>query len=74
MSGGRYFGDEVSNNETARALSMVEGYSQTKSISELLIKQNVGSSKGSALNVQIVEPGLIIGTTQEGVANKNDFL
>lgn len=74
VSGGRYFGDEMNDSEIAKKLSTVDGYSQTKFISELLIKQVVRAPEADAHHIHIVKPGLIIGTAREGVANKDDFL
>ncbi|KAL8794946.1 MAG: hypothetical protein Q9195_002528, partial [Heterodermia aff. obscurata] len=74
VSGGRDFGDEVSDDEAAKMLTSVEGYSQTKFVSELLVKNFKRKSKAHGLDVCIVKPALIIGTAEEGVANENDFL
>ena len=73
VSGGRDFG-EVSDDEVAKMLASVDGYSQTKFVSELLVKNFVEKSKAPALNIHIVKPGLIVGTAEEGIANENDFL
>ena len=74
VSGGRYFEDDTSPEDAAKQLSSVEGYSQTKFVSELLVKQFVHGPEANAHRVHIVKPGLIIGTAEEGVANKADFL
>ena len=74
VSGGRDFGDEVSDEEAARMLAPVEGYSQTKFVSELLVKNFKKSPQARGLDICIVKPALIIGTVAEGVANENDFL
>lgn len=74
VSGGRYFEDELSEDEAAKLLSSAEGYSQTKFVSELLVKQFAQDPGADAHQVHIVKPGLIIGTAREGIANKNDFL
>ena len=74
VSGGRDFGDEVSDDEVADRLASVEGYSQTKLASELLVKNFAQKSKACGLDTCIVKPALIIGTAEEGVANENDFL
>ena len=74
VSGGRDFGDEVSDIEAARLLSSVDGYSQTKFVSELLVKRFMKTPRSEARRVHITKPGLIIGTAHEGVASKEDFL
>ena len=74
VSGGRYFEDELSEDEAAKLLSSAEGYSQTKFVSEQLVKQFAQGHEADAHQVHIVKPGLIIGTAREGIANKNDFL
>lgn len=74
VSGGRYVEDDMSEFDAAELLSSVEGYSQTKFVSELLVKQFVQGPGADAHRIHIVKPGLIIGTAEEGVANKNDFL
>ena len=74
VSGGRDFGDEIGDIEAARLLSSVEGYSQTKFVSELLVKQIMQRSRSERRHVHITKPGLIIGTAHEGVANQEDFL
>ena len=74
VSGGRDFGSEVSDDEATERLASVEGYSQTKFVSELLVKNFAEKSKAHCLDTRIVKPGLIIGTADEGVANENDFL
>ncbi|KAL9593659.1 MAG: hypothetical protein Q9219_007450 [cf. Caloplaca sp. 3 TL-2023] len=74
VSGGRDFGGEVSDDEAAKLLKSVEGYSQTKFVSELLVKRFGEKYNVCGLETYIVKPGLIIGTAEEGVANENDFL
>ena len=74
VSGGRDFGEDVEDTEAAQLLSSVDGYSQTKFVSELLVKQFVQKSSRNMHGVQITKPGLIIGTASEGVASKGDFL
>lgn len=73
LSGGRYLEDELSEDEVAKLLSSVENYSQTKFVSELLVRQCVQGSEADTHHIHIVKPGLIIGTAREKVANKNDF-
>lgn len=74
VSGGRDFGDEVSDDTATKMLASAEGYSQTKFVSELLVKNFAEMSKARSMETHIVKPGLIIGTAEEGVASENDFL
>ena len=74
VSGGRDFGEGVADAEAARLLSSAEGYSQTKFVSEMLVKEFVERSSSEANHIHITKPGLIIGTAHEGVASRNDFL
>lgn len=73
VSGGRDFGDELSDSEIAAKLVPLEGYSQTKFVSEILVKQYAERNK-RANKISILKPGLIIGTAGEGIANVDDFL
>ncbi|KAF7868586.1 hypothetical protein EAF04_005117 [Stromatinia cepivora] len=76
VSGGRDFEGEMDDSTTAMKLNGLDGYSQTKFVSELLVRNFAQRAIGSAQDnhVSIVKPGLIIGTTREGVANTTDFL
>ncbi|MCJ1469343.1 hypothetical protein MMC07_007976 [Pseudocyphellaria aurata] len=73
VSGGRDFGNEFSDSEIAAKLAPLEGYSQTKFVSEILVKQHAQRWKKRA-KTSILKPGLIIGTAREGIANVDDFL
>ncbi|KAF5876046.1 putative hc-toxin synthetase protein [Botrytis fragariae] len=70
VSGGRDFEGEMDDNTTAMKLKGLDGYSQTKFVSELM--RATSFAKGN--HVSIVKPGLIVGTIREGVANTTDFL
>lgn len=76
VSGGRDYGEEIPVSEIAARLAPLDGYSQTKFMSELLVKHSAYDTPGGDPRriVSIVKPGLIIGTTEEGVANVNDLL
>lgn len=71
VSGGQYFDDDIKDADIAKLLTSAEGYSQTKFVSEMLVKQCM---KGTNRHISIVRPGLILGTAQEGLASMNDFL
>jgi amino acid adenylation domain-containing protein/thioester reductase-like protein len=73
ISGGRDFAAEMDDKSIADELAPLDGYSQTKFVSEMLVNQFMQrSSKGD--RVAILKPDLIIGTAQEGIANVDDFL
>ncbi|TGO66628.1 hypothetical protein BOTNAR_0057g00120 [Botryotinia narcissicola] len=76
VSGGRDFEGEMDDNTTAMKLKELDGYSQTKFVSELMVRNFAqrATSFAQGNHVSIVKPGLIIGTTREGVANTTDFL
>ena len=75
VSGGRTF-DNDDDTSVAVQLSGVDGYSQTKFISEMLVRSSMkrAIASGRTLQMYIVKPGLIIGTKEEGIANLRDFL
>ncbi|KAF7899054.1 uncharacterized protein EAF01_008267 [Botrytis porri] len=76
VSGGRDFEGDMDDNTTASKLKGLDGYSQTKFVSELVVRNFAqrATSFAQGNHVSIVKPGLIIGTTREGVANTTDFL
>ena len=75
ISGGSLPLSGETDNERAARLASGVGYSQTKFVSELLVKRCAERLGGSNLNgFSIVIPGLIIGTESEGVANTDDFI
>ncbi|KAI9647542.1 hypothetical protein NHQ30_003927 [Ciborinia camelliae] len=76
ISGGRDFDGEVDDGTAATRLRGLDGYSQTKFVSELLVRNFAqrAAVSGQENHVSIVKPGLIIGTAREGVANTTDFL
>ncbi|TLD23482.1 nonribosomal peptide synthetase [Venturia nashicola] len=76
VTGGRSM-DETERLESAFSkLSKSDGYSQTKFLSEALVKAFAQrqSKRGANWHIQMVEPGLIIGTEDEGIANTTDFI
>lgn len=74
VSGGRDFGDELSESEIAIKLAPLDGYSQSKFVSELLVKRFAQRHACCGHGPSIIKPGLIIGTATEGIANIDDFL
>lgn len=74
ISGGRDFGEDLSESEIAARLAPLDGYSQTKFVSELLVKRFAQRHDGRGHRPIIIKPGLIIGTAKEGISNVDDFL
>lgn len=57
----------------SRIETNANGYSQTKFVSEQLVRK-VAQNDKSRVEYSIVKPGLIIGTEEEGIPNTDDFL
>lgn len=75
ISGGQQLDpDEDDEQEIAADLMMGSGYSQTKFVSELLLKQLAREDARMRCRISIVKPGYIIGTVREGVASVDDFI
>lgn len=65
------------DRELGAMLAPADGYSQTKFISELLVKSYAEKNDhncGRNRYISIVRPGLIIGTAENGVSNVDDFI
>ncbi|KAJ5974920.1 Male sterility NAD-binding [Penicillium waksmanii] len=62
------------DRSVAKVLSTSDGYSQSKFMSELAIKEFHRNSSCKNLHVNIVRPGWIIGSTDIGMANVGDYL
>ena len=68
---------EQNDQERAEEAIKFNGYAQTKLVSELLVREagrldSVVRERPSRF--QVVKPGYIIGTTEKGIANPDDFL
>ncbi|KAL9110662.1 MAG: hypothetical protein Q9227_004839 [Pyrenula ochraceoflavens] len=50
------------------------GYSQTKLLSEIMVKDFARSSHGRSHHVSVVKPGYIIGNAEDGIANTDDYI
>ncbi|KAM3084248.1 hypothetical protein ACMFMG_001647 [Clarireedia jacksonii] len=73
VSGGRDFPPSMTDQEITTMMETEDGYSQTKLVSELLVR-NFARRATPNQHVSIIKPGLIIGTAEEGVANITDFI
>ncbi|KAH8886122.1 amino acid adenylation domain-containing protein [Thozetella sp. PMI_491] len=75
VSGGRQWKSEDEIDEqVARELSDSLGYSQTKFVAEILTKNAALRCATGKRNISVFRPGLIIGTSTEGVANTDDYV
>ncbi|KAL3417925.1 non-ribosomal peptide synthetase [Phlyctema vagabunda] len=55
-------------------INRANGYTQTKLISELLVKTCASHIAFTGIRTQIIKPGYIIGSSPFGIANKRDFI
>lgn len=62
------------DRSVAEVLSTSDGYSQSKFMSELAIKEFQRESYSKNLHVNIIRPGWIIGSTDIGMANMGDYV
>lgn len=73
VSGGQS-GNNNNSLDIGEESSTMNGYSQSKLLSELLVKSYAENYAQPHQNVKILKPGLIVGSCQEGVSNTDDFL
>ncbi|KAJ0277446.1 putative NRPS-like protein biosynthetic cluster [Colletotrichum noveboracense] len=76
VSGGHLSTSPDNVNEVAEELKWYPAYSQTKFVSEILVArfaQRLAQAGHRAL-VSIVKPGLIVGSSSDGISNTDDFL
>nr|UMZ45380.1 hypothetical protein [Paramyrothecium roridum] len=74
VSGGVKAASEDDRAASAARFSGVNGYVQTKFVSECIIEDVYSKLPPGQNRVSIVKPGRIIGTVQDGVSNTDDFL
>lgn len=76
LTGGRSFAENEDLESSFTKLSILDGYSQTKFLSEALVKSFAQREAftGRSPHIKIVVPGLIIGTAGEGIPNSQDFV
>lgn len=72
VSGGHLCDPNDDDLSLARQLASSSGYSQTKFVAEILVKQFAEQSSHQG-QFSIIKPGLIIGTPEEGVVNADDY-
>lgn len=51
----------------------VIGYTQTKFVSEALVRRVAAQSSNRSSAIWVISPGLVVGTASEGVANADDY-
>ncbi|KAI8225576.1 Nonribosomal peptide synthetase 1 [Colletotrichum sp. SAR 10_96] len=76
VSGGHLSTSPDNVNEVAEELKSYPAYSQTKFVSEILVarfSQRLAQAGHGSL-VSIVKPGLIMGSSSDGISNTDDFL
>ena len=75
VSGGDIASEDSLALEEPAELNYVDGYSQGKFVSELLVKSFAKKfAVSNHLQIAIVKPGIIIGTASEGVSKTDDFI
>lgn len=77
VSGGQRLRPGEEEDDDAANLQQVmvsSGYAQTKLASELLVRRVAISPVGSRHHVSVVKPSYIIGSPQDGIANRTDYL
>ncbi|PVH93802.1 acetyl-CoA synthetase-like protein, partial [Periconia macrospinosa] len=73
VSGGDMHLSETAVAEDSSRLSSADGYSQSKFASDILVHRCVARAPtGQCINM--VKPGIIIGTATEGISNTDDFI
>ncbi|KAF4872634.1 Nonribosomal peptide synthase atnA [Colletotrichum siamense] len=76
VSGGHLSTSPDNVNEVAEELKSYPAYSQTKFVSEILVARFAQrlAQAGHGSLVSIVKPGLIMGSSSDGISNTDDFL
>ncbi|KAL5360569.1 hypothetical protein BJX96DRAFT_175426 [Aspergillus floccosus] len=78
ISGGYLPAPDESKEDIAEKLSLASGYDQTKFLSRLILEEYNsyldGIDNATMRRTQIIQPGFIVGTKEEGIAHTEDFL
>ena len=76
VSGGEKPNSNASDASSASFDHLVDasGYTQTKVVSEQLVRKCVDHAAFQKISLRIVKPGYIIGSIYKGIANQNDFI
>jgi thioester reductase-like protein len=73
VSGGDMHLSEMAVADDSSRLSSADGYSQSKFASDVLVHRCVARAPASQ-RINMVKPGIIIGTATEGISNTDDFI
>ncbi|EHL02116.1 putative L-aminoadipate-semialdehyde dehydrogenase large subunit [Glarea lozoyensis 74030] len=68
--------EDQTEEDVARSLVHVDSiaYSQTKFVSEALIKRAAGRDACASRRLAVVSPGYVVGTPTEGIGNADDYV
>ena len=73
VSGGDMHLSEMAVADNSSRLSSADAYSQSKFASDVLVHRCVARTPASQ-RINMVKPGIIIGTAAEGISNTDDFI
>jgi thioester reductase-like protein len=73
VSGGEMHLSEIAVADDSSRLSSADGYSQSKFASDVLVHRCMARAP-TGQRINVVKPGIIIGTTTEGISNTDDFI
>ncbi|KAH7115261.1 hypothetical protein B0J11DRAFT_618836 [Dendryphion nanum] len=73
VSGGEMHLSEAAVAEDPSRLSSANGYSQSKLASDVLVQRCMARAPAGQ-RINMVKPGIIIGTATEGISNTDDFI
>ena len=76
VSGGEKPNSNASDASSASLDHLIDasGYTQTKIVSEQLVRKCVDHAAFQKMSLRVVKPGYIIGSIHKGIANQNDFI
>ncbi|KAI0127293.1 hypothetical protein BJ170DRAFT_683142 [Xylariales sp. AK1849] len=72
--GRQWLSEDEDEAKVAQELSEANAYSQTKFVSEAVVKRAALRCDSRQRNLAVVKPGCVLGTVTEGVANKDDYI
>lgn len=76
ISGGEKPNSTASDTSSASLDHLIDasGYTQTKIVSEQLVRKCVHHAAFQKISLRVVKPGYIIGSVHKGIANQKDFI
>ena len=76
VTGGLHWTDceGLEDSDIATQLTSHTGYSQTRFVSEVLVKRQAARLVGHTSGIHMIRPSFILRTAQEGVTNIDDYL